>query len=143
MRHGDILRMYGITTAGAGHTLPDLKALHTFTQLHDRAGAGITYRNRLVQAFKGRFDGTEQAVTAGFVHHLFEQIRPRKGFPQQGFTGELGQHTLGAGGDQRGGILHQHHTRFRGRHGNFHHLYETIAHVLQHLFHITEILPCV
>ena len=131
LRHDHVFGVYGVVAPGAGHTLAGLKTGYAFAQFYDRAGAGITQRHGLVQAVEGGFDGAQQPLTAGFVQHLFDQVRAGARLAQDGLAGELDQHTFGAGRDQGGGVAHQQHAGFGGRYGHLYHLGEAVTHVLQ------------
>ena len=131
--------MHGVAAAGAGHPLTHLQALHAFPQPDNRPGRGIAQRHGLVQAVEGRFQRGQQALAAGLVDHLAHQVGPGARLAQQRFFGELHQHPLGAGRDQRSRRAHQHLARLRGGDGHFCDDRFAAAQVLKQLFHYSSV----
>ncbi len=74
--------MDGIATTSAGHPLPNAEAVHSLAQLNHFARRGVTQRHRLTEAAHGCLGGAQQALTAGLIQGLAQQVGPSRGVPR-------------------------------------------------------------
>ena len=117
------------------HAVADFKTDDPRADFDHRPDVAVTEFERLIELVEDRFQRGEEAVGLNLFENLADFFGLLPGFADPARFAEIGQHPLGAGGNQRSPRLNQEMTGPRAGARHIDDLRDTVAQRLQNLAH--------